>query len=368
MTRGHDAGKAMFAFVGSQTSGSGEGISVFPYDETTGGFGAPTVFRDTVNPTFLEIDPGRSMLYAVQETDAFGGLPGGALAAYSLTPGSGGMPALASVGVRRSMGTYPCHVTLGPDAKSLYVSNYGDGTLGVFPLDGSGIPGEAAQVFRYSGRGPDDERQECAHVHSTFAMPDGRYVLVADLGRDIVTRYPADLDRGELQAREALEFHVRAGSGPRHFAFHAGTSSLYVVEELSSELTALRWDGERGTCSRLMTVSTLPGGFDGVNLAADIHIHSSGRFLYCSNRGSDTIARFGISGTTGELSLLGHTPCGGSWPRNFAIDPAGAFLHVANSRSDSIARFRIDPEAGDLASAGAPVPVGEPMCITFARL
>jgi len=368
MTSGPGAGTAMFAFTGSQTSGAGEGISVFPYDENTGEFGKPTVYGDTVNPTFLEIDPARSMLYAVQETDTFGGLPGGGLAAYSLTRGRDGEPVLTPAGVRRSMGTYPCHVVMGPAANALYVSNYGDGTLSIFCLDGRGIPEEAIQVFRYIGHGPDATRQECAHVHSVFVTPDGRYILAADLGRDALVRYPIDTLRGELSAAEELLYYVAPGSGPRHFACHAGTSCLYVVEELSSELTAFRWDGDRGTLDRMMTVSTLPDGSYGQNLAADVHMHPNGRYLYCSNRGADTIARFGIAAGSGSLTPLGQTPCGGAWPRNFAIDPAGRYMHVANSKSDSIARFRIDDRTGELEQIGSPVPVGEPMCVKFARI
>jgi len=305
MTSGPGAGTAMFAFTGSQTSGAGEGISVFPYDENTGEFGKPTVYGDTVNPTFLEIDPARSMLYAVQETDTFGGLPGGGLAAYSLTRGRDGEPVLTPAGVRRSMGTYPCHVVMGPAANALYVSNYGDGTLSIFCLDGRGIPEEAIQVFRYIGHGPDATRQECAHVHSVFVTPDGRYILAADLGRDALVRYPIDTLRGELSAAEELLYYVAPGSGPRHFACHAGTSCLYVVEELSSELTAFRWDGDRGTLDRMMTVSTLPDGSYGQNLAADVHMHPNGRYLYCSNRGADTIARFGIDPPCIASSLIG---------------------------------------------------------------
>jgi 6-phosphogluconolactonase len=358
----------MFAFVGSQTSGAGEGISVFPYDENTGEFDKPTVYRDTINPTFLEIDPARSMLYAVQEADVFGGLPGGGLAAYSLTPGRDGVPVLTPAGVRRSMGTYPCHVVLGPAAKALYVSNYGDGTLSAFSLDKRGVPGEAVQVFHYSGHGPDATRQECAHVHSVFVMPDGRCILAADLGRDALVRYPIDSVRGDLIEAEELVYSVTPGSGPRHFAHHAGTTCLYVVEELSSELTALRWNRDRGTLDHVMTVSTLAGGFHGSNLASDVHLHPNGRYLYCSNRGADTIARFGVAEGSESLTPLGQTPCGGAWPRNFAIDPAGRYMHVANSRSDSIAQFRIDAGSGALEPIGPPVPVGEPMCIKFAKL
>jgi 6-phosphogluconolactonase len=165
-----------------------------------------------------------------------------------------------------------------------------------------------------------------------------------------------------------METSVAPGSGPRHFAFHPRGAFLYAVEELSSEITVFRWDEREGIPREIQTVSTLPEGFNGENLAADVHPTVDGRFLYCSNRGHNSIACFGVSADTGRLESLGHTPCGGSWPRNFALDPNGRFLFVANSRSDSIVRFQVNAESGALSPAGEPLHVGEPMCIKFSPL
>jgi 6-phosphogluconolactonase len=358
----------IFAFVGSQTTGKGAGITIFPYDEIKGEFGAGRLICDTGNPTFLAIDPVNSMLYAVQELDNFGGSSGGGLAAYVISSGNNGSLEARQISVQRSLGAYPCHVALEPEGRTLYVSNYGDGVLTVYPLDSKGWPGPAIQEFRYIGHGIKSPRQECSHVHSVAVAPSGRFLLVADLGRDVIIRYSISARTGALVVESAQELHVAPGSGPRHFAFHPNGGFVYVVEELSSEITAFQWEGETGSLRGIGTVSTLPDLFRGENLAADVHIHPNGHFLYCSNRGHDSIAHYELSTDSGELRLLGHTHCGGLWPRNFAIDPAGSFLFVTNSKSDSIARFLIDPSTGNLNLIDSTTKIGEPMCIVFSSV
>ncbi len=148
--------------------------------------------------------------------------------------------------------------------------------------------------------------------------------------------------------------------------FSPDGTHVYVVEELSSELTVFDWNSEQGVLTELQTISTLPPNCHSENLAADVHILSPGKFLYCSNRGDNSIACFRIDSTLGYLDLVSHTPFGGSWPRNFAIDPKESSLFVANSKSNSIARFKIDPVSGILFFFGNPLYIVEPMCIKFA--
>jgi len=354
------------AFVGSQTSGAGEGIGVLAVGEGEEPPERLALVSGTENPSFLAFDPLRSVLYAVQETAVFRGRAGGGLVAYACSAGDGSWK-LEPIASRETFGTFPCHVALSPGRAALLVANYGDGVLAAYRLDASGLPGEAEEVFRFSGRGPVADRQECAHAHSAAYSPDGRFIVLADLGRDTLVRYSVDPATEMPVRRSAKEFRVKPGSGPRHFAFRGAGSgtTLYVVEELSSELSVLRWDRSSGDMALAQTVSTLPDGFTGTNLAADVHIHPSGEWLYCSNRGHDSIARFRIL-ADGALAPAGHSPCGGSWPRNFAVDPSGLFLFVANSRSNRIARFGVGTD-GELSPIDPPIPFGEPTFIDFLR-
>jgi len=307
----------------------------------------------------------------VQESTRFRGKPGGGIAAYKVNRNGASAPESFGVtlGVSRSsIGTYPCHLVVGPRRNALYVSNYGDGILTVHALDREGYPSEAVQIFRYTGTGPNAARQECAHIHSLAVAPGGRFALAADLGSDRILVFGIDPETGMLEELGGNETAVAQGSGPRHFAFSADGRFLYAVEELSSQISFFSWDRARGSLRELQTIDTLPASFRGENLAADIHIHPSGDFLYCSNRGHDSIALFGIDKVSGMLVLKGHFPCGGSWPRNFAIDPSGNFLFAANQKSDSITRFRIDSESGKLFPEGPSLAVGEPTFIAFSDL
>ncbi|MFN2156109.1 MAG: lactonase family protein, partial [Anaerolineae bacterium] len=156
------------------------------------------------------------------------------------------------------------------------------------------------------------------------------------------------------------------GTGPRHLAFHPNGEFAYVIGELQSTVMAVRLDAGSGTLEQLQTISTLPEGTDVDNTCADVHISPSGRFLYGSNRGHDSIAAFRIDETTGRLSSIGHTSTQGKTPRNFGIDPSGRFLLAANQDSDSIVSFRIDGQSGELSPTGEVTSVPMPVCVLFA--
>jgi 6-phosphogluconolactonase len=395
--------REVLAFVGSQTSGKGEGISVFSYDEESSVLKRELLIESGGNPSFvayraqaaslartaarapastpaapapaatLAAPEGRAterrsvgILYAVQELDTFEGRSGGGLLAYELeVSAAGGLAARAAASVG-TIGTQPCHLAL--DEERIYVSNYGDGSLSVFTLDASGLPLEPPLHLEYEGRGPHPLRQERAHIHSVALAPDGAFALVADLGRDKVLAYRIEAAPDGRPLGGETTTILPPGSGPRHFAFHPNGRFLYLVEELSNRIAAFAWGGENGTLGEIQSVPTLPESFRGENTAADIHITPDGRFLYCSNRGHDSIVGFEIDAATGLLSRPRHTPSGGSHPRNFAVDPAGRYLLVADAKSDRIAHFRIEPETGALLPTGIVTEVGEPMCIKIGHL
>ncbi|MDQ2692500.1 MAG: lactonase family protein, partial [Chloroflexota bacterium] len=140
---------------------------------------------------------------------------------------------------------------------------------------------------------------------------------------------------------------------------------LYLINELNSILFVYRYDADAGNLEEVETISTLPPGFEGENLCADLHIQ--GRYLYASNRKHDSIAWFLIDGDTGWLSYQGEVPSGGKEPRGFAIDPTGSFLLAAHERSDNVVTFRIDPATGKPLATGIELRVSCPVCVKFSQ-
>jgi 6-phosphogluconolactonase len=217
---------------------------------------------------------------------------------------------------------------------------------------------------QHQGSGPDPARQAAPHAHCILPDPGNRHVLVVDLGMDAVLAYRLDDRTGKLTP-VATGAALRPGAGPRHLVFDPAGRFAYVANELDSTITAFRYDGERGALDEVQTTAASPGGTVPANHPADVHVASSGRFLYVSNRGDDTIAAFAIDGATGRLTPVQQISSGGKSPRNFALDPSGRFLLAANQRSDSIVGFRVDPESGRLTPTGATVEVASPVCIRF---
>ena len=157
----------------------------------------------------------------------------------------------------------------------------------------------------------------------------------------------------------------RPGAGPRHAAFHPTAPYAYVINELDSTITTFRVDPERGELKPLQVITTLPPSFTGNSTTSEIAVAPSGRFVYGSNRGHDSLAIFAIDGTTGVLSPVGWESTQGKTPRFFAIEPSGAFLYAANLDSDTVVTFRVDQGSGKLVPTGQVVKTGSPSSIVF---
>jgi 6-phosphogluconolactonase len=245
------------------------------------------------------------------------------------------------------------------------VANYVGGSVAVLPIGRDGALAPAAHVVRHRGSGPNAERQEGPHAHCIVPDPSGRWALAADLGIDRVLLYRLDGDAGRLTEVEQGSARMRPGAGPRHLAFHPTMPLVFVANELDSTVTALRFDAERGALSVLHSHSTLPEGWRGANSVADIHVAPSGRTLYVSNRGHDSIAVLSVAADSGALALEQVVSTQGHWPRNFTLDPSGRWLLVANQRANSIVVFGRDAESGRLSPAGLRVEVPRPVCLRF---
>ena len=262
--------------------------------------------------------------------------------AFAIDPKTGDLTLLNQAA---SEGGAPCHLVVDSSGKNVLVANYGGGTVaraaGSAPTAGSQ---PASSVRTHEGKGPNAQRQQKPHAHGIYLDAAERFALAPDLGADRVFVYRFDAARA--RSRRTARPRVEPGSGPRHLAFHPSGRYAYVINELSSTVTAFGYDPAKGELAPLQTVSTLPEGFKGTSYTAEVEVSPDGRFLYGSNRGHDSLAVFRIDAASGRLALAGHVPVGGSWPRHFKIEPVGRVLLAAHQRSGTIGFFRLDPETG----------------------
>lgn len=348
----------IYAYIGSYTQGRREGIAVHRYDPATGQLQLIQTVETLANPTFLAIHPSKRFLYAVSEVGDYDSKPQTAASAFAINLASGQLTLLNHVGCP---GKGACHITLDPGVRFVVLANYGDGTVTVLPIRADGSLGEATDFIQHEGHGP-HPNQDHAHAHSTTFSLDGRVAYIADLGIDKLMAYR--LDDGKLVAHSIPFLSLASGAGPRHFDFHSNGKWGYIINELDSTLVVVDYDAATSELRPKQTISTLPEDFGETNYCADVHVHSSGKFVYGSNRGHNSIVIFTI-GATGLITLAGHQSTHGSWPRNFGIDPAGKFMLVANEKSDSIVAFAIDEQAGLLTPTGFTLNTPKPVCIKF---
>jgi 6-phosphogluconolactonase len=348
-------------FFGTYTGGKSQGIYVSRCDGATGKLSAPELAVATGSPSFLAIHPSHRFLYAV---GVLAGSRTGAVSAFAMDASSGKLTLLNQ---QPSGGTGPCYVGLDNAGKNVLVANYGSGSVATFPIKADGSIGQATTVVQHTGASVNPQRQTGPHAHSIFLDAANRFAFAPDLGIDKIMIYRFDAASGVLKPNEPPFTAVAPGSGPRHFAFHPGGRFAYVINELSCTATAFRYDAGRGALTELQTISTLPPG-ERVRpdyTAAEVRVHPSGRFLYGSNRGHNTIAVFAIDAATGKLTHIENQPTLGKTPRNFNLDPTGAFMLVANQDSDSVVVFRVDVETGRLTPTGQTIEVGSPVCVKF---
>jgi 6-phosphogluconolactonase len=256
-------------------------------------------------------------------------------------------------------------VSVDRSGRVVLVANYVGGSVALLPIRTDGGLTPATQVVQHTGTGPNAERQEAPHAHCIVADPSNRFALAADLGADRVFVYRLDLDGNSLHRVEGGDAVMRSGAGPRHLAFHPTLPLVFVANELDSTVATLRFDAKRGALSPINVRSTVPAGWSGTNYPADIHIAPSGRALYVSNRGHNSLAVFSVAKSTGALALEQVISTEGDWPRNFTLDPSGRWLLVANQRSDSVVVFSRDQKSGRLTPTQQRITLSSPVCLRF---
>jgi 6-phosphogluconolactonase len=369
-------------YVGTYTRGTkSQGIYRMELDLATGKLAKPQLAGKADNPSFLAIHPSGKFLYAVEETGDFEKKRTGAIDAFAIDQKSGDLELLNQ---QPTGGADPCHLVLDKSGKYALVANYTGGSVCVLPIGADGKLGKATAFVQHSGKSVNKARQEGPHAHSINLDPGNRFAVVADLGLDKVLVYR--FEKGKLTANDPPSVSSKPGAGPRHFAFHPNGKSAYVINELASTITVFRYDPKKGALEELQTISTLPrpkfkrpdrtgedpkpdkpkppSRFDLENSTAEVVVHPSGKFLYGSNRGHNSIAMFEIDSATGQIFLLGHQDKDIKTPRNFVVDPTGKFCLVANQDSNSVIVFKITKD-GKLEPTKEKVSIPSPVCLRF---
>ena len=348
-----------WVYVGTYTGPKSKGIYVMKMDLATGKLSEPKVAGEVESPSFLAIHPTEKFLYAANETSK------GNVTAFSIAADTG---MLTLLNQQPSNGDGPCWVSLDPSGKTALVANYGSGVFESLPVGDDGKLGAPASIIQDSGPGSDPSKKSRPHAHSLNADPAGKFAFGADLGLDKVFSFKLDPSTGKLTANEPAFVSVAAGAGPRHLAFHPNGKFAYVINELNSTLGAFNFDSAKGTLSEIQVLSTLPADFHGKNSTAEVQVHPSGKFVYGSNRGHNSIAVFTVDEQTGKLTPAGEALSGGKIPRNFRIDPTGNFLLAAHQDSDSVVAFKIDQKTGALIPTGQTLSIGSPVCVKFVSM
>lgn len=361
------AHKKYFVFVGTYTQEGSEskGIYAYRFDSATAQLTPIGLAAETVNPSFLAVHPNHRFVYAVNEVSNYQGQKSGAVSAFAIDRATGKLTLLNQVASR---GGDPCYITVDKSGKHVLVANYGGGSVAVFPVLEDGRLGEASEFVRHTGHGTNPERQEGPHAHSIDLSPDNHYAIVDDLGLDETLVYPFDSAKGSLAADNPKIAKAAAGAGPRHFALHPDGKFGYVINEMQSTVSAFRFDAASGELQPLQTISSLPKNFSGHDESAEIQVHPSGKFLYASNRGHDSIAVFAIDPTKGTLTPIEYVSTKGASPRNFEIAPGGSLLFAANEKSDNMLVFRINQQTGKLTPTGKVLEISQPVCVKFVAI
>ena len=349
---------AIYAYVGCRTTkernARGEGINVYRVDPSSGAWTHVQLVGNLVNPSFLAFDRQQNFIYSVHGDFS-------EVSAFKINKQTG---ELSFLNRQSTEGKNPVHLVVDPTNRFLVVSNYATGTLALLPIQTDGTLGPVKDLVKLPGNpGPHKVEQTISHPHHNPLDPAERFIITPDKGLDKIFTFRVDAESGKLIAGPSVE--TRETSGPRHVVFHPNKTYAYVINELDSTVTLYRYKAERGELEAVQILTTLPATFPGNNRASEIAVSTSGRFLYASNRGHDSIAIYAVDQATGMLTSVGWESTRGKNPRFFSLDPSGAFLYAANENSDTIVTFRVDPTAGTLSPTGQVIKTGSPVCIIF---
>jgi 6-phosphogluconolactonase len=342
-------------FIGSGRAN----IEAYHFDLATGALTPVGVAAKIAHPSFFAIAPNHRFLYSITEG---GNNAASSISAFSIDPADGKLTLLNS---QPAGGAGPCHVQIDARGKTALIANYGSGSVAAFPIKSDGALNSISAFIQDHGSSVNPGRQEGPHAHCIVTDPTDHFAFVCDLGLDKVLSFKFDPADGSLHANNPAFVATKSGSGPRHLSFHPNGRWAYLSAEMGNTLTAYAYDSASGVLREIQSESTLPKDFSGQSTAAEVAVHPNGKFVFCSNRGDDSIAVFACDPDTGKMTFVERASTNGKTPRQFEIDPTGAWLLAGNQDSDTVVIFRIDTATGHLQPVGDPVPSDNPMCIKF---
>ena len=354
-----------YIYVGTYNEEDAPGIFVFEFDRQAGSLALIQKVGGMRSPSYLEINPNGKYLYSVNRSSVVDDKRWGSVSAYKINQETG---ELIHYNDQPSFGSESCHISIDSKGRLAFVSNYSTGNLTVFPINENGSLDIISDAVQHHGSGFDKQRQNKPHVHQSILSNDDAFLFVSDLGIDKVKVYSIDYKQKKLTTLPDSDGLVNPGDGPRHSVIHNNSKFVYVISELSSTVTLFNFDKDTGKLTPAQTISTVPQDYEGTNYCADIHIHPSGKFLYGSNRGHNSLAIFNIDQDSGKLSVIGHESTYGEWPRNFLIDPKGEYIFAANQNTDNIVLYTVDIQTGLLKKIDSEVRVPKPVCLKILEM
>ncbi len=337
----------------------GKGLYSIILDTISGKLTMANIFEGVRNPSYIAISPDGEILYCVNELKEFQGIASGSVSAFRLNRENGTLRYLNS---QPSYGTDPCHLVVDNSGRFLIVANYSCGFISVFPIKDNGSLGKVIQVIQHRGSSIHPVRQQGPHPHSIIFDPEGRFVYITDLGLDKVMIYRFHKLTGKLMKNRQSSISTQPGSGPRHMIMHPESNQAYVINELNSTISAYFRNSDTGELQEFQTISTLPDGFKGDNIGAAIRISSTGKYLFASNRGHNSLICYVIH-KDGTLIYQDHTSTKGEMPRDFIITEEDDFLIVSNQNTDNLNSFKLDIQTGHLSPTGYEIKIPSPVCI-----
>ncbi|MBV9578924.1 MAG: lactonase family protein [Chloroflexi bacterium] len=354
--------RELIVYVGCYTtpdrSGRGEGISAYRMDADSGVWQPLGIVASVANPSYLALHPRQPVLYCVH---------GGEMSDVSAFA-AGADGALRQLGTWSSGGENPVHLDFDAFARWMVVANYTGGTIAAAPIHPDGSLGSLSDLVKFAGpAGPDPVQQGSPHPHDIPFDPSGTFVVVPDKGLDRVYAFAFDADAGRFKPANPPFVGAEPGAGPRHVAFHPTRHWAYVVNELNSTVTTYGFEKGGNGMAPLQTVASVPADLEVRNTGSEILVHPSGRYVYVSNRGHDSVGIFEVDAADGVLRPIAWCPTDGKTPRAMALDPSGNYLYAANQASDTIVKFQVDPATGQLSPTGQSVVTGSPSSIAFLR-
>ncbi|KFF05953.1 lactonase family protein [Flavobacterium reichenbachii] len=344
--------------VGTYTNTcASKGIYIYEFDAASGNFTLKNTTEGVISPSYLSVSENNKFLYAVNENGNQSNV-----SAFSYDSKAGKLKLLNS---NSSLGADPCHLI--NDSKNVIAANYSGGSIAVFKKNADGSITEGQQLIQHEGKGPNEARQEKAHVHMVVFSPDKKFVLSNDLGQDkiFIYKYNAGAAHEVLTLKSTVD--VKKGSGPRHLTFSKDGKFVYLVQELDGTLTTFSYD-KSGSLKLLKETNIIPKDFKGANSSAAIKISPDGKFLYVSDRGDVNMLSVYKILATGNIELVEQVSTLGKGPRDFAIDPTGNYLLAGHQYTNDIIIFKRDKVTGKLKNSGKKIELCSPVGLLFTKI